>query len=211
MLSHQTSHSAKLRPVLVATFIDCIWAETQLKRQLKAEGLLNYGEHFNTSVEHIKEIISELLATEASTAQHLFSGYAFLQAADYFEGETTRPSGIPAALELLLDASVKQSNLSVRVDALIKAALLGSQTLSSFNQLKTVGLVLVPGCSCVVFDKMPGSRLESFFEKTPAARSWRKQLAPFAALDSTLTPIKCSKFQASVMASFDLKDMSCRE
>jgi hypothetical protein len=134
-----------------------------------------------------------------------------LHQSGYFEGKVAYPDGIVPSAKLLLNSTVRRSNMLTAVSALIQAGTRAQDIQDVTKRLERIGLILSPGCGYVVFDKTDGGKLQSFFSKTVAAGSWRQQLADYAAFDGDLNLVTVKSFKKSKMASEHLKTISCRE
>lgn len=211
MKSHQTSNDKTLTGVVRMAFLDCHSAESFIKDNLADMGRHYRGEFYDATVEEVQFLGAEYKKEEMSQAQRIASAAAYLHITNYFPAKPTGTTHIPAVAALLLEHRTKQANLTVTVGALIQSALRAADARDCFRRLEKVGLLASQACGCAVFDKTDGGKLERFFDKTPAASTWRSQLADFAGFDAELNLVLATRFKKSKIANLQLIALSCRE
>lgn len=211
MKTHQTSNDEMLSDVIRVSFLNCVRAESYIQTQLTEKGRHYRGEFYDVTAEEFLQIADEYKKLELAEAQALASAMEYLKLTDYFGSISGASDEISPAAKYLLEHSIKRTNMTTNVGALIQSALRSPAPRELERRLEKVGLVSNQACQCVLFDKRAGGKLEQFFAKSPAAETWRRHLSVYAGFDGNLNPVYAADFKQSKMATSHFIDISCRE
>lgn len=211
MGEHQTSNDELLTGAVWVYFLNCVAAESFIKRRLTEMGRHIRGEFFVVSEDEFLALAQEYKLLELAQAQALASAAQYLHVTSYFDGTVPYPGSVSAVGKLLLEHTVKKANMVTSVGALIQASLRASDPRDGERRLESIGLVLSQACGTVLLDKREGGKLHRLLDRTAAAKTWRAQLSSYAGFDADLQPVYASAFKKSKMATPHLIEISCRE